>query len=89
MKVSTFWRWAMQASSGSGSPVTALESIKVPAGTFEAYKGSIKIQPGGTLHMKEYWFAPKVGIVKVMNHTCPRGFLQSRSNIVLMNRQIS
>ncbi|MFT6571930.1 MAG: hypothetical protein ACI9NQ_001643 [Paracoccaceae bacterium] len=74
MKASTFWRWAMQASSGSGSRVTALESIKVP---------------GGTLYMKEYWFAPKVGIVKVMSRTCPRGILQSRSNIVLMNRQIS
>ena len=79
----TYWHWPPNAPIGDGSRVVAFETIKVPAGTFEAYKVSIRKNPPGVISLREYWFAPRIGIIKETNRIYSKGKLQSRTTIEL------
>ena len=46
--------------------VSGPESVTVPAGTFQAMKVSTRVNQGGVVMKKTYWYAGGVGLVKSM-----------------------
>ncbi len=89
MIAGTYWHWPPQAPAGSGSRHIGLEQITVPAGTFDAYKVSIRKNTQGKITLREYWFAPKIGIVKEQNRIYSSGHLRVINTIELSDRSTS
>lgn len=88
MAVGSYLPWSEDAPVGSGSRVIAEESVKVPAGTYRAFKISITTQHLGETAIKDYWFAPKVGIIKGLNRTYSGGLLRHETLTELIDQVI-
>jgi len=86
MQVGTYWKWPNEMIRGSGSRVVGFGKVSVPAGTFEAFKISIKRGISSKIYVKEYWFAPRIGIVKEVNRRYSGGLLRTLTTIELIER---
>jgi hypothetical protein len=86
MIVGAYWHWPISAPFGSGSRVTAIENVTVPAGTYKAHKISVKSSPLGQTSLRQYWFAPKVGIVKEESKVYSGGLLRAMTTIELVDQ---
>ncbi len=67
------WSWKGKGMLGvdidESSQVISSEAVEVPAGKFQAMKVETKVNQGGTLVTKTYWYANWVGQVKSMTDT--------------------
>ena len=67
------WSWKGKGMMGvdidESSQVVGVEAIEVPAGKFQAMKVETKVNQGGTLVTKTYWYANWIGLVKSMTDT--------------------
>lgn len=67
------WSWKGKGMMGvdidESSQVIGSEMVDVPAGKFQAMKVETKINQGGTMVTKTYWYANWVGLVKSMTDT--------------------
>jgi len=88
MTAGSYLPWSEDAPVGSGSRVIAEESVKVPAGTYRAFKINITTQHLGETAIKDYWFAPKVGIIKGLNRTYSGGLLRHETLTELIDQVI-
>jgi uncharacterized protein DUF3108 len=77
------WSWKGKGMMGvdidESNQVIGSEAIEVPAGKFQAMKVESKVNQGGTLVTKTYWYANWVGLVKSMTDT---GSVKSSSQLV-------
>ncbi len=86
MTTGSYWHWPEYEVFGNGSRVIGFEPVKVPAGTIDAYKVSIKKTSIGKVTLREYWFAPKIGIIKEKNHIYYGGILRAINTIEFVGR---
>jgi hypothetical protein len=67
------WSWKGKGMLGvdidESNQVIGPEAVEVPAGKFQAMKVETKVNQGGTLVTKTYWYANWVGLVKSMTDT--------------------
>jgi uncharacterized protein DUF3108 len=77
------WSWKGKGMMGvdidESSRVSGPEPVEVPAGKFQAMKVESKVNQGGTLVTKTYWYANWVGLVKSMTDT---GSVKSTTQLV-------
>ena len=84
MTVGSYLQWPNETVAGSSSRVVAFEKVHVPAGSFDAYKISLKRGISARANLKTYWFAPKIGIVKEVSRQYSGGLLRSHNTIELV-----
>jgi hypothetical protein len=67
------WSWKGKGMLGvdidESNQVIGSEAVEVPAGKFQATKVESKVNQGGTLVTRTYWYANWVGLVKSMTDT--------------------
>jgi hypothetical protein len=67
------WSWKGKGMLGvdidESNQVISSEAVEVPAGKLQAMKVETKVNQGGTLVTKTYWYANWVGLVKSMTDT--------------------
>jgi hypothetical protein len=77
------WAWKGKGMMGvdidESHQVIGVETIEVPAGKFQAMKVETKVNQGGTLVTKTYWYANWIGLVKSMTDT---GSVKSTSQLL-------
>ncbi|MGJ8695329.1 MAG: TapB family protein [Verrucomicrobiaceae bacterium] len=88
MQVGSFWSWPPGSEDASGFRTVSLEEVRTPAGAFDAFKVTFQHNTGDTTMLQDYWFAPKVGIVREESSRYRGGLLRAHSTIELLKIQL-